>query len=162
MATKEEILAAYEEAAKQEEQLAYTAFSKQDALTLGLRLVKQARARQADLAIEICVNGVVWFSALVGNANRNNQRWIDRKRRTVEMMEMSSYRYGLYLQLRGQTIADQGLDPNAMTDKGGGFPIRVEGTGVIGTVCVSGLPSVEDHGLICEALKNVLRVEEEA
>ena len=39
MATKEEILAAYEEAAKQEEQLAYTAFSKQDALTLGLRLV---------------------------------------------------------------------------------------------------------------------------
>ena len=161
MANKEEILATYEEVAKQEEQLCFTSFSKQDALTLGLRLVKLARARQADLAIEISVNHTVWFSALVGNANANNQRWIARKRRVVELMEMSSYRYGLYLQLRDHTIADQGLDPAALTDKGGGFPIRVAGTGVIGAVCVSGLPHTEDHAILCEALKNVLRVEGE-
>jgi len=160
MATKEEILALYEEVAAQEEQLCYSAFSKQDALTLGLRLVKEARARQADLAIEIGVNGVVWFSALVGNANADNQRWMARKRRVVEMKEMSSYRYGLYLQLRDQTIADQGLDPVLMTDKGGGFPIRLAGTGVIGYVCVSGLPHTEDHAIICDALKNVLHLEE--
>ena len=160
MATKEEILALYEEVASQEEQLCFTAFSKQDALTLGLRLVKEARARQVDLAIEIGVNGVVWFSTLVGNANADNQRWMARKRRVVEMKEMSSYRYGLYLQLRGYGIADQGLDPALMTDKGGGFPIRLAGTGVIGYVCVSGLPHEEDHALIVDALRGVLHVEE--
>ena len=157
---KEELLALYEEAAKQEETLCYSSFSKQDALTLGIRLAKMARERRADLAIEICVNHVVWFSALVGNANADNQRWIARKRRIVDLKEMSSYRYGLYMQLRDQKPEDQGLDPNVYTTSGGGFPIRLTETGVIGSVCVSGLPSKEDHAIICEALRSILQAEE--
>ena len=36
---------------------------------------------------------------------------------------------------------------------GGAFPIAVEGAGVIGTVVVSGLPQLEDHALVVEALE---------
>ena len=127
---KEELLSLYEEAAKQEETLCYQSFSKQDALTLGIRLAKMARDRRVDLAIEICVNQVVWFSTLVGNANADNQRWISRKRKIVNLKEMSSYRYGLYMELRDKKLEDQGLDPNEYTTSGGGFPIRLAGTGV--------------------------------
>ena len=39
---------------------------------------------------------------------------------------------------------------------GGAFPILLRGTGCIGTVAVSGLPQLEDHRLVVEALEAVL------
>ena len=35
---------------------------------------------------------------------------------------------------------------------GGGFPVRVQGTGVVGCIAVSGLPSREDHEIIVAVL----------
>ncbi len=35
---------------------------------------------------------------------------------------------------------------------GGCFPIIVEGTGIVGSVTVSGLPQREDHNLVVEGL----------
>ena len=39
---------------------------------------------------------------------------------------------------------------------GGGFPLTVKNAGVIGTICVSGLPHLEDHKLIVDALEQYL------
>jgi uncharacterized protein (UPF0303 family) len=39
---------------------------------------------------------------------------------------------------------------------GGGFPLTVKNAGVIGTICVSGLPHMEDHKLIVDSLKQYL------
>ena len=39
---------------------------------------------------------------------------------------------------------------------GGGFPLLVAGTGVVGVVLVSGLPQEQDHALIVEALEAFL------
>jgi uncharacterized protein (UPF0303 family) len=38
---------------------------------------------------------------------------------------------------------------------GGSFPIAVAGTGVIGTLTVSGLPDIEDHALAVEGLRRI-------
>ncbi len=49
-------------------------------------------------------------------------------------------------------FADRKLDPNEYA-AGGGFPIRLRGTGVIGSICVSGYPDhVDDHQLIINTL----------
>ena len=39
---------------------------------------------------------------------------------------------------------------------GGGFPVSVRGAGVIGAVVVSGLPERGDHGMVVDALCDVL------
>jgi uncharacterized protein (UPF0303 family) len=40
---------------------------------------------------------------------------------------------------------------------GGSFPIVVKGTGVVGTLTVSGLTQEVDHDLAVQAIKHVLR-----
>lgn len=42
---------------------------------------------------------------------------------------------------------------------GGGFPITLVGTGVIGAVACSGLPHEEDHKLLIDAISEVLGVD---
>lgn len=39
---------------------------------------------------------------------------------------------------------------------GGGFPLYVKNAGVIGTVCVSGLPHMLDHKLVADTLREYL------
>ena len=39
---------------------------------------------------------------------------------------------------------------------GGGFPLMLRGGTLIGTVGVSGLPDIEDHRLITDALRQLL------
>ena len=45
---------------------------------------------------------------------------------------------------------------------GGGFPIALKGTGVIGAVACSGLPHEQDHQLLVDALCAVLNVDLDA
>ena len=67
-------------------------------------------------------------------------------------METSSLRFFAELEDAGETFADRKLDPNEYA-AGGGFPIRLRGTGVIGSICVSGYPDhVDDHQLIINNL----------
>jgi len=40
---------------------------------------------------------------------------------------------------------------------GGGFPLTVKNTGVIGTICVSGLPHTQDHQVIVDTLREYLK-----
>jgi uncharacterized protein (UPF0303 family) len=41
---------------------------------------------------------------------------------------------------------------------GGGFPIRIIGTGVVGAVTVSGVPQREDHNFVAECIAQHLGV----
>jgi uncharacterized protein (UPF0303 family) len=49
-----------------------------------------------------------------------------------------------------------GLDSADYVLAGGGFPVEVKGAGVIGAICVSGLPEREDHGLVVSVLADHL------
>ncbi len=60
---------------------------------------------------------------------------------------------GLELQQKNTTLAERfGLALTEFAAHGGSFPIAIVGSGVIGSVAVSGLPQREDHELVVEAL----------
>ncbi|MFF4348837.1 heme-degrading domain-containing protein [Streptomyces sp. NPDC001530] len=139
---------------EQERRLTLPHFTHDDAWALGTLLVELARDRHAPVAIDIRRAGQQLFHAALTGSTPDNDAWIDRKRRVVERYGCSSLLVGTRFRAKGTTFEDSSrLDPNAYAAHGGAFPITVEGAGVIGTVVVSGLPQLEDHALVVEALE---------
>ncbi|GAA3839149.1 heme-degrading domain-containing protein [Streptomyces chiangmaiensis] len=138
----------------QERRLTLTHFTCDDAWTLGTLLVELARARKAPVAIDIRRGGQQLFHAALPGSTPDNDAWIDRKRRVVERYGCSSLLVGSRFRAKGTTFEESSrLDPDTYAAHGGAFPIMVEGAGAIGTVVVSGLPQVEDHALVVQALE---------
>ncbi|MFJ8361477.1 heme-degrading domain-containing protein [Streptomyces sp. NPDC093984] len=139
---------------EQERRLTLSHFTYDDAWRLGTLLVELARARRAPVAVDIRRGGQQLFHAALPGSTPDNDAWIDRKRRVVERYGCSSLLVGSRFRAKGTTFEDSSrLDPDVYAAHGGSFPIRVEGAGVIGTVTVSGLPQVEDHRMVVEALE---------
>ncbi|MGV9565247.1 heme-degrading domain-containing protein [Streptomyces sp. NPDC003480] len=138
----------------QERRLTLTHFTYDDAWALGTLLVELARARSAPVAIDIRRGGQQLFHAALPGSTPDNDAWIDRKRRVVERYGCSSLLVGTRFRAKGTTFEESSrLDPDVYAAHGGAFPIAVQGAGVIGTVVVSGLPQLEDHALVVEALE---------
>lgn len=138
--------------AEQEEKFQFERFSRRDALNIGLKLIENAEKQAQPVAVEITVNGLVVFRYFMEGSRPESELWLARKRNAVDLMEMSSLRFFAELEDAGETFADRKLDPNEYA-AGGGFPIRLRGTGVIGSICVSGYPDhVDDHQLIINTL----------
>ena len=71
----------------------------------------------------------------------------------VARFHRSSYGLGLELQEKNTSLADRfGLMLTDFAAHGGSFPIAVVGSGVIGSIAVSGLPQRADHELVVEGL----------
>jgi uncharacterized protein (UPF0303 family) len=139
---------------EQERRLTLPHFTYDDAWTLGTLLVELARDRHAPVAVDIRRGGQQLFHAALPGSTPDNDAWIDRKRRVVERYGCSSLLVGSRFRAKGTTFEESSrLDPDMYAAHGGAFPITVEGAGVIGTVVVSGLPQLEDHGMVVEALE---------
>ncbi|MER6343232.1 heme-degrading domain-containing protein [Streptomyces sp. NPDC001595] len=152
-----ELTPSIEELEAQERRLVFTRFTPDDAWELGSLLVRLARERQAPVAIDIHRAGQQLFHAALTGATPDNDAWIGRKRRVVERYGSSSYLVGARFRAKGSTFEDSSrLDPDVYAAHGGSFPITVEGVGVIGAVTVSGLPQLQDHRLVVEALEQFL------
>ncbi|CAM5378037.1 hypothetical protein SALBM135S_06891 [Streptomyces alboniger] len=143
-----------EELQSQEARLVLPRFTHDDAWALGSRLVDLAREREAPVAIDITRGGQQLFHAALPGSTPDNNAWLHRKRRVVERYAASSLLIGTRFRAKGTTFEDSSrLDPDVYAAHGGAFPLAVEGAGVIGVVAVSGLPQVEDHALVVEALE---------
>ncbi|AWW39394.1 heme-degrading domain-containing protein [Streptomyces cadmiisoli] len=141
----------------QERRLVFRRFGHDDAWALGSLLVELARERQAPVAIDIRRAGQQLFHAALPGSTPDNDAWIDRKRRVVERYGSASYLVGARLRAKGTTFEESSrLDPDRYAAHGGSFPVIVEGAGVIGTITVSGLPQLQDHLLVVEALEHYL------
>ncbi|MFE1314905.1 MULTISPECIES: heme-degrading domain-containing protein [unclassified Streptomyces] len=152
-----EITPSVEELEAQERRLVFRRFTHDDAWALGSLLVELARERQAPVAIDIHRAGQQLFHAALPGSTPDNDAWIDRKRRVVERYGASSYLVGARFRAKGTTFEDSSrLDPDTYAAHGGSFPIHVEDVGVIGTVTVSGLPQLQDHRFVVEALEQFL------
>ncbi|MBT3151019.1 heme-degrading domain-containing protein [Streptomyces sp. CHD11] len=146
-----------EELEAQERRLVFERFTHDDAWALGCLLVERARERRAPVAIDIHRSGQQLFHAALPGSAPDNDAWIARKRRVVERYGSASYLVGARHRAKGTTFEDSSrLDPDTYAAHGGSFPITVKGAGVIGAITVSGLPQLEDHAMVVEALETFL------
>lgn len=139
--------------AQQEEQLRFTHFNEADAWNLGSRMRTAAEARNMPFVIDIRIgNRPLFFTALPGSTPENPD-WVRRKVNTVMRFHKSSYRVGREYERQGKSFdASRGIDQMDYAPAGGGFPIHIIGTGVVGCITVSGVPQREDHGFVVEMI----------
>lgn len=141
----------------QEERLQFDAFDAAKAWELGCRMRDVALARGYKIAIDIRQTGLPLFFTALPGATPNNAEWLRRKRNVVEHFHRSSYAMCLSMEKRGSTLTERfGVSNADFVAAGGCFPIRVRGTGVVGSIGVSGLIARDDHGFIIEMLAEVL------
>jgi uncharacterized protein (UPF0303 family) len=144
----------FDRIAEQERELVFPHFDKETAWQLGSRLRILAGERNLPVVIDVRRLGEPLFYAALDD----NVEWVRRKSNVVARFHRSSYAVGIKERLKNETIyAAQGLPLADYATHGGSFPITVAGSGVIGSVTVSGLPQRADHELVVEALCMLLR-----
>lgn len=142
---------------RQEETLRFAHFDEDTAWQLGTRLQEKAIANAWPLVIDIRRFDRPLFFAARPGITSDNHDWVRRKNNTVQRFLRSSYRLRYQLALENLDISQRYfLSPADYASVGGGFPINVQGAGVIGSVTVSGLPDREDHRIIVDTLCELL------
>lgn len=143
--------------AEHEARLQFAAFSNADALQVGLAIVRHAEREGKSVTLAIERNGVLLFAHAMDGRSADNAAWLARKVRVVQRYGHSSYFMGVAYRARGTTFEEHtGLDPQRYAAKGGAFPLLLKGTGMVGSVAVSGLSEDEDHALVVGALTELL------
>lgn len=146
--------------AMQEEILQFSHFTNEDAWELGRLMVAEAARNHLPVSISIRLNsGYIVFQYGFKGTNYNDEQWMRRKELTVRTMEMSSLRLFMVLKKNGETLEDHGLNSQDYAAKGGGFPIRIAGAGVIGSIIVSGLDHMADHEFAAACISQYLRID---
>ena len=140
---------------QQEDELALSSFINEDAIGLGQELLKLALSKKAPVIVQVRIGEqIIFHSALTGSSSENDW-WINRKYRVVEKFKHSSMYVRVSFEEKNQSFEeDSGLDNELYAAHGGGFPIIVSGSGMVGVALVSGLPQVEDHKMIIQGLTN--------
>ena len=145
----------------QEEILQFSSFTNADAWELGNMVIQEAKRLGLTVAVRIRLNnGYTVFQYGMDGTNLLNEQWMTRKENTVKTLEESSLRFCMNLRANQESLEDNFLDPREYAACGGGFPIRVEEVGVIGTIVVSGLDHVSDHDLLVKCISKYLHVAE--
>lgn len=126
------------------------------ARSVGELLEVWALERKLPIAIAVFFDGQRIFHVGLEGSSSENDHWIEMKRRTVEATGTSS------LAVR-QNIIRSGIseDKCPMSDGvfamcGGGYPL-VDSSGMRGIAIVSGLPHLDDHALVQEAILSIIR-----
>ncbi len=142
-----------EHIAMQERELHLPRFDTTVAWEIGSRLRALALERGLTIVIDVRRFGQPLFYCALEGTTPDNPEWVRRKCNVVARFHRSSYGVGLQLKNKGTSLEQsQGLATAEYATHGGGFPVHVEGAGVIGSITVSGLPQRGDHELVVEAL----------
>ncbi|WZL81178.1 heme-binding protein [Vallitaleaceae bacterium 9-2] len=148
-----EITDNYNRLLEEEMSLQLKKFSRSDAFELALIILEKVEEYEKPIIIEIEMNKVVIFRYFMDETIEDGALWLARKRNSVNLMNMSSLRFQYWLKQKNATISSRLLNTRDYIDCGGGYPIRIEGMGVMGSICVTGLIDTEDHKLIVDSLK---------
>ena len=142
---------------QEEQDLQFTSFNEDTAWTLGSQLVEQVRTRGLPVTIDITRGTHQLFHVSARGTSSDNDEWVKRKVRLVYRFGHSSFYMGQLLKSKGKRLEEAYLvSESEYAAHGGCFPVLVKGTGLIGTITVSGLPQEEDHKLVVEAIRKYL------
>ena len=140
-----------------EQELVLSSFSNEDALNLGMQAVAYIHeAKKSGVYIEIRRGENIVFSHCMDGANWDNRLFAQRKLNTVTKFEHCSMYAGEKYITKGRQFYDY-YAPQEYQCAGGGFPIVIPGTGMVGMIGVSGLSAAEDHEVCVEALRRFLK-----
>ncbi|MCG2784032.1 MAG: heme-degrading domain-containing protein [Anaerolineae bacterium] len=146
---------------QEEQDLRFAKFNELTAWKLGSLLVELATDKGLAVTIDITRGEHQLFHASLPGTSADNDEWIRRKVRLVYRFGHSSFYMGQLLKSKGKRIEESYLIPESLyAPHGGCFPVIVKGTGMVGTVTVSGLPQEEDHKLVVQAIREFLAKEQ--
>jgi uncharacterized protein (UPF0303 family) len=140
----------------QEQELVLPSFDEHVAFALGSSIYRRATAESLSLVVDIRTWDRQMFFAATPGTSADNAEWVRRKINTVRRFQKASYR--LVVERGGDAMFSEIVNAPA-TDyviAGGGFPLRVAGAGIIGSLTISGLPGRSDHGVAVDALCDYL------
>jgi len=142
---------------EQEARLELPSCSIDDALWIGEWLLHRAVERSLPIAIEVWHGDRLVYRAARHGSDAHNDLYIAGKRRVVHHFRHSSLHERVRHLAAGTTFeAVTMLAFPEYAPHGGGVPLVVRGTGMVGVALVSGLPQLDDHALIVEALEAFL------
>ena len=144
--------------AEQERLLRFESLSLSALRAIGANIERMAAGKGASVYIMIRVNGLEVFSLAMEGASGNNRLWAARKANTAEYYHKSSMRAALENKAKGRVLEDLGLSCSAYALEGGAFPILLSSGLCVGSIAVSGLPSEEDHQMVCSAVAEYLGI----
>ena len=138
---------------EQEQVLIFKSFTEETAFAIGSAIREDGLKRSLTLVVDARLwDRPLFFAALPGTTSDNSE-WVRRKSNSVKRFHKSTYRMVLEKTFEDRIFPpSRALDPNDYVLAGGGFPITVEGVGVVGSITVSGLPERDDHGIVVEAI----------
>lgn len=141
----------------QEETLQFTEFHADTAWEIGSWLIEHAKEHNLPITVDIRRGEHQIFHASRPGTSADNDQWVLRKVRLVNRTGHSSFYWSRLFASEGKTIEETLLLPESeYAPHGGCFPIIIKGSGMIGTITVSGLPQEEDHKLVVKALTHYL------
>ena len=145
---------------REEQELQFIRFNEATAWQLGTQMVEHAMRENLPITIDITRGQHQLFHASMPGTAADNDEWVKRKVRLVNRFGHSSFYMGQLLKHKGKTIEQSYLiSESEYAAHGGCFPIIVKGTGMVGTITVSGLPQEEDHKLVVESIRTFLAKE---
>jgi uncharacterized protein (UPF0303 family) len=145
---------------QEEQELQFTKFNEDTAWEIGSYLVEKCVREGLPVTIDIMRGEHQIFHASLHGTSADNDEWVKRKVRLVYRFGHSSFYMGQLLKSKGKTIEEAYLlSENLYAPHGGCFPIIVKGTGMVGTITISGLAQEDDHKLVLQAIRDYLKQE---
>lgn len=140
----------------EEKELELTKFSNEDAFELGKIVIELVKSKYPNKFVTISIeknkNKIFYYK--MDWAREDFDYWIKGKRNCVERFNHSSLYLKEYAASKDYDFYERyNLDKNLFRLDGGGYPISIKETGIIGNICISGITSYEDHNLCVESLK---------
>ncbi|MCP8937883.1 heme-degrading domain-containing protein [Alsobacter sp. SYSU M60028] len=140
----------------EEAELQFPYFNADVAWRIGVLLREEAALGNLPVSIEVAMGGHPLFFCAMPGASPDNAGWVRRKRATAERFLHSSLYVTQLCVERGRGFERYSLPPQDYAASGGSVPVSVRGTGMVGTVTISGLTQYEDHAMAARAIRTVI------
>ena len=137
---------------EQEEKLRFDTFTREDALDIGLRIIRLAKEKyHGNAAVCIMEDDTVVFACKMPGTNMENDWWMRRKLNVSKATGVSSIRAYVEMELGLRETTWHGREGDFATC-GGCMPVLMRQGDIFAYIMVSGLEHNVDHQIIADAL----------